>query len=84
MPSWPVRFQDDNFRTKLENIIYEQAPIHIAFQSYWLDLMAMAEFEKSYYKWLGLVSNNKHEEEQMNHAYELITKIQQHYHQKNN
>src|SRR5690606_5203607 len=74
MPSWPVRFQDNNFRTKLENIVYEQAPIHIAFQSYWIDLMDMADFEKVYYKWLGLVSNNAYAEEQMNHAYELITK----------
>lgn len=84
MPSWPVRFQDENFRTKLENIIYEQAPIHIAFQSYWLDLMTMADFEKTYYNWLGLISNNEHVEEQMNHAYELITKIQHYYHQTNN
>jgi len=80
MPSWPVRFQDKNFRTKFDNIVYEQAPVHIAYQSYWLDLIKMADFEKSYYKWLGLISNNKQIEEQMNHAYELITKIQQ-YHQ---
>lgn len=82
MPSWPVRFQNNNFRTKMENIIYEQAPIHIAFQSYWLDLMDLADFEKVYYQWLELVSNNEYAEEQMNHAYELITKIQQ-YFQKN-
>ncbi|PHR46565.1 MAG: hypothetical protein COA32_10500 [Fluviicola sp.] len=81
MPSWPVRFQDHNFRTKLTNITYEQAPIHIAFQSFWLDLMEMIHFEKVYYKWLGLVSNNEYAEEQMTHAYELITKIQQ-YNQK--
>jgi hypothetical protein len=80
LPSWPVRFQDDNFKTKFENIVYEQAPVHIAFQLYWLDLMEMADFEKTYYKWLGLVANNEQTAEQMKQAYELITKIQQ-YHQ---
>jgi|TARA_B110000240_G_C13510429_1_gene459058 hypothetical protein len=80
LPSWPVRFQDDNFKTKFENIVYEQAPVHIAFQLYWMDLMEMADFEKTYYKWLGLVANNEQTAEQMKQAYELITKIQQ-YHQ---
>lgn len=83
MPSWPVRFQDNNFRAKFENVIYEQAPIHIVFQSYWLDLMDMADFEKDYYKWLGFVYNNDYPKEQMSHAYDLITKIQ-HYYQENN
>lgn len=82
MPSWPVRFQNTNFRTKLVNVTYEQAPIHVAFEAYWLSLVEMIQFEKVYYKWLELVSDNDYAEEQMNHAYELVTQIQQ-YNQKN-
>ncbi|MCB0401167.1 MAG: hypothetical protein KDD41_03730 [Flavobacteriales bacterium] len=77
LPSWPVRFQDPNFRTKLDNIIYQQAPIHLAFTTYWLELMDMIEFETAFYKWIALVANNIHAEQQMNAAYDLITKIQQ-------
>ena len=47
-------------------------------------LIKMADFEKSFYKWLGLVSNNEQIEERMNHAYELITKIQQYHQPENN
>ncbi len=83
MPSWPVRFQDDNFRAKMENILYEQIPAHIAFQLYWIDLNEMIGFEEIYYKWFELISNNKHSEERINTSYRIITEIQKYY-QNNN
>ena len=76
LPSWPVRFQHNNFRTKFDNIAYEQVPIHIAFQSYWLDLRDMAAFEKHYYQWVGL-SGKESVEAKMTSAYALINLIQQ-------
>lgn len=80
LPSWPVRFQDDNFRTKMGNILYEQAPIHIAFQLYWLDLNNLISFEEKYHKWLGLLSSKKYEKERLKLSHEIITIIQKHYH----
>lgn len=76
LPSWPVRFQDINFRTKFDNIVYEHAPVHIVSKSYWIDLHELSGFEKVYFKWLELVSDNLMAEEQMKYAYDLITKIQ--------
>lgn len=76
MPSWPVRFQNKNFRIKFENIIYEHAPVHIAFHSYWLGIPQMGDFESVYYKWVTLIANNDYAQEQMEYAYQLIQLIQ--------
>jgi len=75
LPSWPVRFQDENFRTQFNNIIFENAPAHIAFGSYWLDLQEMEKFEECFYDWFKVTSDIASEEVKMARAYELITKI---------
>jgi hypothetical protein len=76
LPSWPVRFQSKSFRVKFNNIVFEQVPAHIAFQSYWMNLKEMVAFEQHYYKWLSLVGKEDLSSEQMNRAYQLIQIIQ--------
>ncbi|UTW66999.1 hypothetical protein KFE94_02465 [bacterium SCSIO 12643] len=76
LPAWPVRFQSESFKAKFNNIVFEQVPAHIAFQSYWLDLNEMVAFEKLYYKWLSLLGKNSLDQEQMNRSYQLIQTIQ--------
>ena len=76
LPSWPVRFQSRSFKIKFNNIVFEQVPAHIAFQAYWLNLKEMVLFEQHYYKWLSLVGKTDLDQEQMNHAYQLILIIQ--------
>jgi len=76
LPAWPVRFQDVNFRTKFDNIVGEQAPVHIACGSCWIDLEEMITFEEVYFQWLEIIYSNTLAEEQMNLAYQLITHIQ--------
>ncbi|WP_340065860.1 hypothetical protein [Ascidiimonas aurantiaca] len=76
LPAWPVRFQDDNFRTKFDNIVGEQAPVHIACESCWIDLEEMITFENVYFQWLEIIYSNTLTEEQMDLAYQLITLIQ--------
>lgn len=75
LPAWPVRFQNKNFRTKFDNTMYEQAPVHIVFETYWLELKEMIDFEKTYYQWIEAMSNEDQVEEKMKISYELITRI---------
>jgi len=74
LPSWPLRFQKDSFRRQFNNIVYEQAPIHIQYQSYWLDLHGIINFEDAYFKWRKALSKGN-KEEVMHLAYDLIKKI---------
>lgn len=77
LPSWPARFQNENFRHKFESLVYEEAPIHIASQSFWLDIHTMTEFEKIYYQWLNFNVNDHGSKNQMDLAYKLVSKIQE-------
>ncbi len=75
LPSWPVRFQDLNFRSKLNDLLHEHAPAHIAHQSYWLDVEDMADFEFKYGNWKSYLSQSSSVEERLKHAYTLIDAI---------
>jgi len=75
LPSWPVRFQDHNFRIKFNNVVKGQVPVHITYSKYWIDLAAMAAFEKSYYNWLTLLLNDREGTEYLEACYDLILKI---------
>ncbi|GAA3591318.1 hypothetical protein Q4Q39_15925 [Flavivirga amylovorans] len=77
MPEWPVRFQNENFKKVFEETIYEQMPIHIRSDSYWLDYKTMYQFETCYFKWLDLLQQGDSEEDLMNQAYQLIVLLQQ-------
>ena len=81
LPAWPVRFQDINFKKKFENVAYEQVPVHLVFQSYWLSLADMETFESCFYKWFNIASEKEMIQEKMTYAHELITMIQQFYEQ---
>jgi len=74
LPSQPVRFQHQGFRTKFNAILYEHAPAHIEFHSYWLEHKKLKEFEKDLIHWLKLGVNN---ENKMKHSYNLIKKLKE-------
>ena len=76
LPAWPVRFQDKNFRTKMENTIYENAPIHLGIQYLWLELEQMAQFEQFFFKW-GLRRSTIASVEQLDDACDLIGMIEE-------
>lgn len=76
-PSWPVRFQSDNFKRMFENTIYEEVPIHIASSIFWVDYLAFQKFETSYFKWLELLKLKDTIENRMDEAYRLIVMLQQ-------
>lgn len=52
LPKWPTRFQNEDFRMLLRNIVMVNAPVHVNIDFYWLDIEPMAEFEEVYYGWL--------------------------------
>tara|TARA_Y100000782_G_scaffold115415_1_gene158059 strand:- start:3234 stop:6095 length:2862 start_codon:yes stop_codon:yes gene_type:complete len=77
LPDWPARFQDNNFRTQLNDIVYESAPAHIAAVAYWIPIREMAAFEELYFSWLRLPHNGTFSNEQMELCYSLIEKLKQ-------
>jgi hypothetical protein len=51
LPNWPARFQNAEFRLYAEQLIYENAPAHLAIDCFWLTCQEMAEFEKLHSLW---------------------------------
>ncbi|WP_075342967.1 hypothetical protein [Tenacibaculum agarivorans] len=80
LPSWPVRFQNENFQKFFENTVYEEIPIHIRSDIYWPYYNDIQVFETYYFKWLKLLQIQNPEDsvkEEINeYAYELITVLQ--------
>jgi len=76
LPAWPVRFQEPSFKTQFNNILYQQVPIHLKYNSHWLDLDEMKYFEEKYFQWLQLLPHPAKKEERMAQAYDLIRAIQ--------
>ncbi len=75
-PSWPVRFQSENFRRMFENTIYEQFPIHIKYDIHWLNYENLKTFEIHYFKWLEQLPVDGEDEKLMDLAYELVVILQ--------
>lgn len=51
LPSWPVRFRNEKFRTLFEQVLKLNVPAHTETNCYWLDLAELADFEKIYLEW---------------------------------
>jgi len=62
LPSWPMRFQNNEFRIYAEQLLYENAPAHLAVDCLWLSLPEMREFEPLFREWKSLL-RAFHEEE---------------------
>ena len=77
LPAWPVRFQQESFKTQFNNILYQQVPIHIHYDTHWLTLSEMSKFEEAYFKWLGLLKDEKKIEDRMQSALQLYNIIQE-------
>lgn len=53
LPSWSARFNNRDFRSLLEMVVAENAPLHINIDFIWLDIYKMQQFEKAYEEWLN-------------------------------
>lgn len=52
LPTWPSRFQNEDFRDLLRNIIILNAPVYVHIDFQWLNSNEMADFERVYFDWL--------------------------------
>lgn len=52
LPKWPARFQEQRFRTHVQNLIYREVPAHIAVNLRWFGLDEMLQFEDYYHSFL--------------------------------
>ncbi len=77
LPAWPVRFQQESFKTQFNNILYQQVPIHIHYNTHWLGLGEMSKFETAYFKWLRLLRDDNKNAERMQSALELYNIIRE-------
>ncbi|MEM7187909.1 MAG: hypothetical protein AAF466_14770, partial [Bacteroidota bacterium] len=77
LPSWPVRFQQESFRIQFNNILYQQVPIHIHYNTHWLTLPEMSEFEKAYFRWLELLRKQDDKPQQMKAALKQVHIIEE-------
>lgn len=57
LPAWTKRFRQANFRDFFFQLLYEQAPAHIAFNVVWLSPWQMCAFERIYKQWLQALSS---------------------------
>lgn len=79
LPDWPARFQDEQFQAYVKDIILERIPTHISNDILWADVNQLKAFEKKYFKWRDLKTeqNNSGEvtEELKNAAFEVYQSI---------
>lgn len=52
LPSWPVRFQSEDFRDLLREFVISNAPGHVVIDFIWLDPADMVAFEAAYLPWM--------------------------------
>mgnify|MGYP005841177143 CR=1 FL=1 len=50
-PAWPARFQRQDFKHFLHELILLESPAHVFVNVVWLDLVEMETFEKAYKEW---------------------------------
>jgi ribosomal protein L20A (L18A) len=51
LPDWPARFQNDDFRKLLVNILEENNPLHLKINLIFLDFQQMMRFEEAFQNW---------------------------------
>ncbi len=77
IPSWPVRFQHQNFQQIFENTLYEHIPVHLCATTYWLDYDLIHLFEAYYFAWITTLQDSSKSKERSYQAYQLITMLQE-------
>lgn len=74
-PSWPVRFQDKNFRELMDNTIRDILPIHLINENHWIDFDDLKTFENLYFDWMRSFDAGA-ENDRQSKAYALVSFLQ--------
>ena len=51
-PDWPIRFQNNEFKSLVETAITSYIPAHVGYTINYLSIEKMSVFEDIYFKWL--------------------------------
>jgi hypothetical protein len=73
LPCWNKRFHDSGFRGFVERTIQNETPAHIHARIFWLDPVAMRDFEEPYFKWLEEIAEEDYPENDISN--EFITQF---------
>lgn len=66
LPSWPNRFQNDEFKSYLNSLLNQFLPAHISSSIFYLDVEEMAQFEELYMNWtFALTEQNEVQKDQL-------------------
>ena len=57
-PNWPLRFQNKEFRNLINQILEENIPAHLTYDTFYLDIDQINNFEQTFRKWLNLKKSN--------------------------
>lgn len=77
-PSWPARFQDENFKTLAKKIFKEECPAHIKISILWLPVAQMKNFDHLYFGWLKNLQNDAASKDAYANSEELSQFIMNH------
>ncbi|QJD96210.1 hypothetical protein HH214_10195 [Mucilaginibacter robiniae] len=58
LPLWPARFQDDNFKSFVKELILLNVPANIKVNICWLSLQQMRKFENHFFEWKASYQQN--------------------------
>lgn len=61
-PSWPARFQDQNFREAAESLFLLNAPAHINVSFLWMNVSRLKKFEALYFDWKRFMADDTDKE----------------------
>lgn len=72
LPSWPARFQHQEFRSFTEAVFREHTPVQFRMYFRWIGIAAMQEFELRYFNWLKAMRGEADKPSAANALMELI------------
>lgn len=72
LPTWPARFQMQDFKNLLYQTVLENSPAHIFVNILWLDIAEMEIFEKAYKNWITLRMNKETAKETIRKASQTL------------
>ncbi|MEB3282330.1 MAG: hypothetical protein VKK42_25765 [Lyngbya sp.] len=74
-PNWIHRFQNENFRKLIYNIITSELPAHITPYYHWLDRSEMQDFERAYTHWLNTIMDKNSQADSIKNTGKELIKI---------
>lgn len=83
-PEWTARFDNPEFKSIAEEVVFKQQPASVALSTHWLTIDKMQELEEKYFRWAELKqqkSKESEDDQEFQQAVDELTRfIFQYYH----